>query len=193
MIPDEGFAEILTERLLIRRFRPSDAPRLSDYRSDPATAWFQSWATPFSVTDATGFIRDMLARHPGEPGQWFQFAITANGSEHVIGDCAVCCSSVPPPIAEIGCTLSSSFQGHGYAREALKAVTAYASAALGAEWVLGVTDRRNASARKLMRSMGWNEGPDDDLIPPSGPVGEDEVMFALRVAGPAQARAAGER
>ncbi len=179
MFPDKGFVELVTARLVIRRLRLSDAARLAEYRNDPEVARYQSWATPFSKADAMDFIADMEHRHPGDPGEWFQFAIASKDSDILIGDCAVCCSRTPPWVAELGCSLSPAWQGRGHAGEAVRAVRDYALGTLGAEWLLAVADRRNAAARRLMESMGLTEGGRDHLVPPSGPLGEHEVMRVL--------------
>jgi len=42
-----NFAE--TDRLVIRRFRPEDAPAFAAYRSDPDVARYQSWTPPLSL------------------------------------------------------------------------------------------------------------------------------------------------
>ena len=40
---------LTTPRLILRRFRDSDAETFARYRSDPAIARYQSWDTPFPI------------------------------------------------------------------------------------------------------------------------------------------------
>jgi RimJ/RimL family protein N-acetyltransferase len=51
-----SFLPIATERLVLRRFTPADAAGLAAYRSEPAVARYQSWATPYSVSAAQRLI-----------------------------------------------------------------------------------------------------------------------------------------
>jgi RimJ/RimL family protein N-acetyltransferase len=53
---DVAFREGRSDRLVIRRFRAADAASLAAYRSDPATARYQSWDVPFSNAHARAFI-----------------------------------------------------------------------------------------------------------------------------------------
>lgn len=193
MTLDEGFVELVTERLLIRRFRLSDAEPLASYRANPEVARFQSWCADFDRAAAKEFIRSMNSRQPGEAGAWFQFAVVTRDENRLIGDCGLCCSTLPPWLIELGFSLAPEWQGRGYAAEALRAVTAYAFTALDAAAVLGVTDRRNAAACKLMKSIGWKK-PDGEIpAPPSGPLSEHEVMYMCRNQGPQTLSAPAER
>lgn len=180
MSPDKGFIALVTDRVVVRRFRLSDAARLTAYRSDPEVARFQSWSADYSESDAIEFIRQMGSRHPGTAGQWFQFAVATKDADRLIGDCGLCCSASPPCLAELGFSLAPGAQGLGYAREAIRAVNDYAFDALGVERILGVADRRNAAACRLMQALGWKEGARDNPEPPSGPLGDHEVMYLSR-------------
>ena len=43
MPADPGFADLRTDRLVIRRFRVGDAAAFAGYRADPDVARYQSW------------------------------------------------------------------------------------------------------------------------------------------------------
>ncbi len=49
-------------RLIVRRFRPGDAPALAAYRSDPDVARYQSWTPPVSA-DAAAELVSILEAH----------------------------------------------------------------------------------------------------------------------------------
>ena len=74
MTRDADFAERHAERIPIRRFRPKDAAAFAAYRSDPDVARYQSW-DGYSLMQAERFIDEMAHADPGEPGEWFQFAV----------------------------------------------------------------------------------------------------------------------
>lgn len=193
MTLDEGFVELVTERLVVRRFHLADAEALASYRGNPEVARFQSWDTDFDRSAAREFIQSMDSKQPGAAGTWFQFAVVTREKNLLIGDCGLCCSSVPPWLMELGFSLAPEWQGRGYAAEALRAVTAYAFRTLGAVAVLGVTDRRNTAACKLMKSIGWTRLNGEGPAPPSGPLSEHEVMYMYRSPEPPTPLSPGER
>ena len=47
---------IATERLVLRRFRSSDAETLAAYRSDPDVARYQSWTPPVTLDQARAIV-----------------------------------------------------------------------------------------------------------------------------------------
>lgn len=115
---DVAFPERRSDRLVIRRFRAEDAASLAAYRSDPATARYQSWDVPFSHAHARSFIEGLEGTNPDSPGQWFQFAMVEAATGAHIGDVAAGVDADDPRLATIGVTLATSAQGQGYAGEA---------------------------------------------------------------------------
>ena len=67
-----------TERLVLRRFRVSDAETLAAYRSDPDVARYQSWTAPVSLEQARALVATLAAGDPDQPG-WFQYAVERTG------------------------------------------------------------------------------------------------------------------
>jgi aminoglycoside 6'-N-acetyltransferase len=145
---DPQFGELRTPRLVIRRFRAADAQALAAYRSDPQVARFQGWTAPYGVDEAAAFIAGM-AEHPGTPGQWFQFAVTAGP---LIGDVALL-TDADPRLGRIGFTLAREAQARGYATEAVGAVLDYAFGR-GAHRIAADCDARNASSAALLERVG---------------------------------------
>src|SRR5215472_9603437 len=46
-VPDESFTELVSERLVLRRFAQRDVNAFVAYRSRPDVARFQSWDAPY--------------------------------------------------------------------------------------------------------------------------------------------------
>jgi RimJ/RimL family protein N-acetyltransferase len=64
--------EIQTDRLLLRRFRPTDLEAFVAYRSEEGVARFQSWDESYSRSDAERFLIEDSKVAPGQPGRaWF--------------------------------------------------------------------------------------------------------------------------
>src|SRR5215468_400277 len=87
-MPDVDFTELAGERVVLRRFRPDDAPEFVAYRSGAQVARFQSWDAPYPREAGERFIRQMMRRHPDTAGEWFQFAVALRPAGRLIGDCA---------------------------------------------------------------------------------------------------------
>ncbi|BCJ40463.1 N-acetyltransferase [Actinoplanes ianthinogenes] len=142
-----------TERLILRRFRPTDAPTLAEYRSDPDVARYQSWDAPFPLDKAMTAVRNFAASSPDQPG-WFQYAIEHKIERALIGDVAVRLHDNLRQ-AEIGFTLAPAYQKLGFATEAVSAVLDRLFRLQGLHRVMGECDARNVASAALMERLGF--------------------------------------
>lgn len=146
------FAE--TPRLVIRRFRVSDAPVFAEYRSDPEVARYQSWTPPLPLDEATAQVEDFAAGDPNAPG-WFQYAIALRSADApLIGDIGVNLHE-NLMLAEIGFTLSARYQGRGYATEAVRALIARLFTEMRLLRLAAECDARNAASARLLERVGF--------------------------------------
>jgi RimJ/RimL family protein N-acetyltransferase len=143
------FPELRTERLVLRRLVPSDAPAIARYRSLPEVARYQSWDA-FTLDDAERLVADQTGVAPDTPGTWLQLAIVAGG---VFGDCGL--HFLDEKQVELGITLDPAHQGKGYATEALGAVLEYLFATLRKHRVVATTDAENVAAAALFARLGF--------------------------------------
>jgi RimJ/RimL family protein N-acetyltransferase len=144
---------ITTERLVLRRFRPSDAETLSAYRSDPEVARYQSWNAPYPLATARATVASLAAGDPAEPG-WFQFAIERTQDRAHIGDVGVDLHENRMQ-AEIGFTLAPAYQGRGYAAEAVRALLDDLFKVRGLHKVSAEADARNLKSARLLERVGF--------------------------------------
>ncbi|MEU4163258.1 GNAT family protein [Actinoplanes sp. NPDC026670] len=142
-----------TERLILRRFRASDAPALAAYRSDPEVARYQSWDAPFPIGSAEVAVRNFAASSPAEPGR-FQYAIELADEQRLIGDVYVRLHDNRMQ-GEIGFTLATAYQKRGFAAEAVGAVLDRLFRAQGLHKVTGECDARNARSAALLERLGF--------------------------------------
>ncbi|MEU4428324.1 GNAT family protein [Actinoplanes sp. NPDC024001] len=142
-----------TERLILRRFRASDAPALAAYRSDPEVARYQSWEAPFPLERAQVAVRNFAAGSPDRAGH-FQYAIELASAGELIGDVYVRLHDNLRQ-AEIGFTLAAAYQGQGFATEAVSAVLDRLFGRQGLHKVTGECDARNKPSAALMERLGF--------------------------------------
>lgn len=106
-----------TERLVLRPLNAGDVDTVLAYRNDPAVAALQDWDLPVT--------RERVERQVAttwvdiEPGKPRQVGIERDGE--LIGDLYVGLDE-HGGVVEIGFTLTTAHQGHGYATEAASAV-----------------------------------------------------------------------
>jgi RimJ/RimL family protein N-acetyltransferase len=150
---DTGFAILQTSRLILRRFRPSDLPVFSAYRSDPQVARYQDWES-WSSHEGRLFFDQQMTLHPDVPGTWFQMAVELVGTGALIGDCGLHTVGDRPGQAEIGFTMAGGYQCKGYATEAVICLLEYVFGKLAKHRVVAVTDSRNAPAARLLERVG---------------------------------------
>ncbi len=145
---------LYTPRLILRSFAESDIQGFAAYRSDPEVARYQGWEAPFSLEKASRFVREMISRTPGDPGQWYQVAIELKSSGELIGDCVFQRLVEDPRQGEIGFTLARRFQGQGYASEAVSRLLDYLFGELGLHRVRANCDPENITSIRLMERLG---------------------------------------
>jgi RimJ/RimL family protein N-acetyltransferase len=152
MRPDPDFLPIVTERLVLRRSVPDDAPRISSYRSDPDVHRYQGW----DRTDPSGVrgeIEAMALRSPGSPG-WVQLSVVERSTERLVGDVGMSPADGEPGVIKVGYTVDPAFQGRGYATEAVAALAAYAVQTLGASVVRAYADADNVASIRVAEKVG---------------------------------------
>ncbi|HEY2550182.1 MAG TPA: GNAT family protein [Streptosporangiaceae bacterium] len=185
--PDTRFSQLVSARLILRRFRAADAAAFAAYRDEPAVARYQSWDAPYSLAQAQEFIRDLDAAHPDTPGDWFQFAVTRRADGVLLGDCA---AGVPDDArqAEIGFTIAPRYQGNGYATEAVTLLLGYLFGERGKHRVTADCDVRNGASAAVLRRSGFRQ--EGHLLSATWAKGEwtDDLIFAI-LASEWQARA----
>jgi RimJ/RimL family protein N-acetyltransferase len=150
---DNGFAHLLSSRLILRRFRESDLAPFCRYRSDPRVARYQDWES-WSEEEGRRLLEWQMTLHPDVPGTWFQLAIELAETGALIGDCGLHTLADRPGQAEIGFTMAREHQGKGYATEAVNLLLDYVFGKLGKHRVIAVTDTRNVPATRLLERVG---------------------------------------
>jgi len=178
-MPDADFTELIGDRIVLRRFRPGDLTAFVAYRSDPDVARYQSWDAPYSRAGGERMITALLGRHPDTAGEWFQFAMVLRATGGFIGDCAAGIPADDPRRAEIGFTLATPYQGHGYATEAARMLLGYLFDGRGKHRVTACCDPRNTASARVLGRLGMRR--EGHLRESTWAKGEwtDDLLFAM--------------
>jgi RimJ/RimL family protein N-acetyltransferase len=158
-----GSVVIETERLVLRRWRMSDAEPFAAINADPAV---MRWIGGGRVL-GRGLSDDLIARFEKE---WEErgFGLWAVGSraepEALLGFCGLTVPMFLPavlPAVEVGWRLARAAWGRGYATEAARAALAYGfGAAVGMEEIIAIVDPSNARSLRVAEKLGMTARPD---------------------------------
>jgi RimJ/RimL family protein N-acetyltransferase len=178
-VPDEHFTELISDRLLLRRFTLADLTTFVTYRSDRDVARYQSWDAPYSRADGERFLSELLGTHPDTAGEWFQFAMVLRGTGELIGDCASGTDVTDPRLAEIGFTLRPEFQGCGYATEGARELLGYLFGTRSKHRVTAQCDPRNTASVGVLERLGMRR--EGHLRESTWAKGEwtDDLLYAM--------------
>jgi RimJ/RimL family protein N-acetyltransferase len=147
------FTPLETPRLRLRHFRDADLALFMAYRNDPEVARYQGWEG-ISEPEARAFLQEQKEAQPGVPGHWFQIAIELKETGMLVGDCALKSEEHDERQAELGYTLSRTYQGRGIASEAVLCILEYAFVTLGLHRVIAMTACENVASVALLERLG---------------------------------------
>jgi len=146
-----AFTFIESPRLVLRRFADADLESFLAYLNDPLVARYQSWES-YTEGEARAVIEQQKGRSPGQPGQWFTFALELKETGTLVGHVAL--RMLDDQQAEIGFTMARAFHGRGLACEAATRVLDYAFAELNLHRVTAITDVENEKSDALLKRLG---------------------------------------
>ena len=110
-----------TVEFRLRMHQLGDAEAVARLRSDPTTAQWQSWATPYSVERARQAIADLMEVQQPMPGKWWGVVIADLSTDAYLGN-VVFCVAEHGHTAEIGYGLNVDQRGKGIAGKAVQLV-----------------------------------------------------------------------
>jgi RimJ/RimL family protein N-acetyltransferase len=171
-------SEIATERLVLRRWRPSDRGPFAEMNADPRVMEFFPARLNRAESDA---VTDRIAAHFEQHG-FGLWAVEVPGVAPFVGFVGL---AVPrfeasfTPCVEIGWRLAFDYWGRGYATEGARAVLAYGFDTAGLSEILSFTAIQNVRSRRVMEKIGMQHSPEEDFDHPLLPAGHTLQRHAL--------------
>jgi RimJ/RimL family protein N-acetyltransferase len=149
---------IATERLVLRCWDPSDAPRLKeavDTSLEHLLPWMP-WAAqePQSVEEKVGLLREFRGKF--DLGRDFTYGIFSRDEAEVVGGTGLH-TRIGPDAFEIGYWIRASRAGEGLATEATSALTRVAFELTDTERTEIRCDPANERSRAIPRKLGYTE------------------------------------
>ncbi len=138
----------LSERLIGLALEDRSALAASLHAGIPA-----AWPSP-DYAELLVFLRDRFREEP-ELARW-NFLMLRRSERCVIGELG--CKDLPDQdgAVEIGYGVVPSYQGHGYATEAVRALTTWLSMRPEVRWIRAETELDNRASIRLLEKVGFH-------------------------------------
>jgi ribosomal-protein-alanine N-acetyltransferase len=140
-----------TERLSLRPYRSSDAPRVQQLAGDIRIAEMTS-NIPHPYPDGAAESWILAQADAYALGKAVAFAVTERGSDQTIG--TVSLFNLQDQQAEIGYWMGVEWQGQGYCSEAVEALIGFGISELGISHFHARHLQRNPASGKVLRNNG---------------------------------------
>lgn len=149
-----GTQDIKTERLLLRRFRESDAQMVFDnWASDKVVTKYLTWPAHRSVEVTKNTVNRWVKEY--ENPTCYHWAITLKNTEDVVGDIIMRVNE-DELRCEIGYCLSRKCWNKGIMTEALKALIKFGFEVVGYERIESYHDVENPASGRVMQKAGMH-------------------------------------
>lgn len=161
-IEDRAMIVAETERLILRRWRPSDRDPFAKMNADPQVMEFMPALLSSEESDA---LADLIDAHFHGHG-FGPCAVELRGNHSFAGVIGL---AVPPfqahftPCVEIVWRLAADFWGRGLATEGARRIVRYASENLGLKALVSFTVPANIRSRRVMEKLGMTHNPAEDF------------------------------
>ena len=144
-----GTAELWTERLILRRYRPEDAEELYRYLgSDPEQARYSGWNPYATLEMAQETVRSFIDRYDDE--HFYSWVMDID--DVVVG--TIGAYDYRDDQIETGFSVVRGWQGRGLATEALEKVLEYLTDNEGISCVTAWCAAENAGSRRVLEKAG---------------------------------------
>lgn len=151
MLTHKGTQTIVTNRLVLRRFRQEDARAMfHNWASDDEVTKYLTWPTHANVEISQWVVNDWVASY--EKADYYQWAIEFEGQ--AIGSISVVDHRDDVAKAHVGYCIGRPWWRRGIMSEALKAVMDYLFYEVGMNRVEACHDPSNPNSGKVMVKCG---------------------------------------
>jgi ribosomal-protein-alanine N-acetyltransferase len=175
---------LVTERLLLRRWRPADLEPFAALNADPEV--MEYFPSTLTRAESDALVQRIEAQFDELGyGLW---AVEVRETGSFVGFTGLALQTFPAhftPAVEVGWRLARPAWGQGYASEAARAALTYGFDA-GLDEVVSITSTTNLRSQRVMQRIGMTRDPADDFVHPQRPPGDPlapHVLYRIRAGG----------
>ncbi|ATP58694.1 GNAT family N-acetyltransferase [Pedobacter ginsengisoli] len=147
------FPIIKTPRLILRELSAQDALPIHALRSDPKIATLTGRVPSTGIEDAMAHIYKIRKLIESNASAYWAISLPDNPS--LIGTICLWNLDIENEVAEIGYELLTEFQGKGFMREAVNAVTKYAFEEMEVKTITAFPAANNIPSVKVLKMTGF--------------------------------------
>ena len=152
----QGTQEILTERLLLRPFRISDAQAMNEgWCNDEINTRFLGFPLHGAVENTRALLTKWIAEY--ESPKTYKWCIALKATDLPIGSLDAFVDKKQPDICELGYVLAPAHQKKGYMTEAVRAALSYLFASEGMALVAAQYNHLNTESGAVMERAGMRK------------------------------------
>ncbi len=151
----EEFPVLETERLTLKMAQLEDAASLFQLRSSPDFMKYLGRDPMKEVSEAEDYIQRISDGFKNKTG--LSWKICEKGTDQFIGYCGFWEIEYNHYRTEIGYGLNPTFQGRGYMKEALTAMTRFMLLEMNIHHIKADIDTRNIASRQVLLSIGFKK------------------------------------
>lgn len=150
-IVPHGSAELWTEHLVLRRYRPEDADQLYRYLgTDPQMYRYSGW-NPYATPEmAQETVQEFIEGYKDDHS--YSWVMDANGDDVVAG--TIGAYDYQDDCIEVGFSVVAGWQGRGLATEALRKVLEYLTENEGISCVTAWCAADNLASKRVLEKSG---------------------------------------
>lgn len=153
MLLHKGTKILETDRLILRRFKISDAEDMfKNWVNDSEVTEFLSWEPHGSIEVTNEILKSWVNDYLNL--NCYNWGIELKDIKEVIGSIGAVSSDEPNYSCEIGYCLSKKYWGKGIMTEALKEVINYLFTEIGMNRIIAKHDTNNLASGKVMAKSG---------------------------------------
>ena len=147
---------IFTKRLTLRPFHVSDASALNKISNEEyILRWMPDWKA--TIEDTEGLIQWFISQYHHTDKSEFRIVLAVELEGSVIGMVGIGNKEEVDHEIEIAFFISGSQAGHGYASEAVEAVSRWALDNLKIEYLVAIVDLSNFPSQRVIEKCGFKK------------------------------------
>ena len=173
--------ELLTPRLVLRRWRDADRDPFAALNADPVV--MEHFPAPLRREESDDLVDRIEAGF--ETRGWGLWAVEVRDTARFVGFVGLNPATFDAPFTpavEAGWRIAREHWGRGYATEGARAAMAFGFDELGLDELVSFTSHGNTRSRRVMERLGMRHDPDDDFdnsnVPADNPL-RPHVLYRL--------------
>ena len=143
---------IETERLILRKMKPSDSRDMYEYSRLPEVTRYLLWEPHTNPSQTLDYLEYLQTRY--RVGDFYDWAVVEKSRGKMIGTCGFTSLDFSNNAAEVGYVLNPAFWGQGLAPEALMRVMRFGFMELNVHRIEAKYMVENARSRRVMEKCG---------------------------------------